>query len=505
MRNAAPAIYQIYPRSFQDTTGTGVGDLAGMTQRLDHVAALGVDAIWLSPIYVSPMVDGGYDVVDHTAIDPRFGTLADFDAMVAKAHDLGLQVYMDQVLNHTSIDCPWFQAGIEGDAAMADFYLWQDPKPDGSPPNNWLSQFGLPGWTWNHTRRQYYYHQFLPQQPSLNLRNPAVQALLAAQMKGWRDRGVDGFRFDVVTAFLWDVSLKDNPPATPEVQEKVAGESFNPYTYQDHVYDMLPGDGASYAEHLRAWAGDDAYMFGENTSGNKSIELAMAFTEPGRLNAVYTTDLPENRCSPAAIADTIDRADSLQRIGGWVSSHDQPRHGRGDASDAVLALQMAFLPGPWIIYQGEEFGLPQPHLSRKDVTDPLDLLYWPDGPGREGARVPMPWDADADGYGFTTGTPWLPMTWDRDAVRRGQTQMAPFYRQIIALRRALSWHTATVTDCTAANDRLDLTIRTAGGQSYRGVFCHGSGGGDDIPGDAPVVTAPLIGAGDGWFGAVWSV
>jgi len=505
-RSSAPAIYQIYPRSFQDTTGSGVGDLQGIIRRLDHVAGLGVDAIWLSPIYVSPMVDGGYDVVDHTAIDPRFGTMADFEALIEKAHGLGLHVYLDQVLNHTSDQAPWFQAAIDGDDEKADYYLWRDPRPDGGPPNNWLAQFGLPAWKWNHKRRQYYFHQFLPEQPSLNLRCGSVQNLIAAQMKGWRDLGVDGFRFDVVTAFLWDESLKDNPPATPEVHRKVAGEVFNPYTYQDHVYDMLPGDGATYAENLRKWAGDDAYLFGENTSGNSSIELAMAFTEPGRLDSVYTTDLPENRGNPATVKDMVDRSDSLQRIAGWLSSHDQPRHGRGDASDPVLALQMAFLPGPWIIYQGEEYGLPQPDLAREDVSDPLDLLYWPDGPGREGARVPMPWDAVADGYAFTAGTPWLPMNWDRADLQRAQAQLSPFYRQIVGLRRDLGWGTAKVTECTVIGDLLDLTICATNGYTYRGLFSHGAGDFRDPPTGDPVVTANVLCpnlVSKGWYGTVW--
>ncbi|SEN17877.1 alpha-glucosidase [Loktanella fryxellensis] len=504
-RKPAPAIYQIYPRSFQDTTGSGTGDLQGIIRRLDHVAALGVDAIWLSPIYVSPMIDGGYDIVDHKAIDPMFGTDADFDALVARAHGLGLQVYMDQVLNHTSDQSPWFQAAIAGDQAMADHYLWRDPKPDGTPPNNWLSQFGLPGWTWNHLRRQYYFSQFLPQQPSLNLRHPDVQAHIAAQMRGWRDRGVDGFRFDVVTAYLWDESLQDNPPSTPQVQAKVSGETWNTYTYQDHTYDMLPGDGAAYVEKLRAWAGDDAYLFGENTSGNQSIELAMQFTTPGRLDAVYTTDLPENRGSPASVADMIARADSLQRIAGWLSSHDQPRHGRPDASNAVLALQMAFLPGPWIIYQGEEWALPQPDLAKEDVTDPLDLLQWPDGPGREGSRVPMPWDPQAVGYGFTTGTPWLPLAWDRDRVARGQAEMARFYARIIGMRRDMGWDTADVVACMAKGDVLDITLRTQDGSQWRGVFSHGAGEPANLPAGPPAIVADAMDGGTtGWHGAIWN-
>jgi alpha-glucosidase len=503
--NKTPAIYQIYPRSFQDSNGSGTGDLPGITRRLDQIADLGVDAIWLSPIYVSPMIDGGYDIVDHRHIDPMFGTLDDFDAMVAKAHDLGLQVYLDQVLNHTSDQSPWFQDAIAGDEGKADHYLWRDPKPDGSPPNNWLSQFGLPAWHWNHQRRQYYYSQFLPQQPCLNLRCPGVQDAIATQMRGWRDRGVDGFRFDVVTAFLWDEVMKDNPPARPEVQDKVAGENFNPYTYQDHVYDMLPGDGAAYAENLRKWAGDDAYLFGENTSGNQSIELAMAFTQPGRLDAVYTTDLPEGRGSPATIVDMVNRSDSLHRIAGWLSSHDQPRHSRGDASDLVLALQMAFLPGPWIIYQGEELSLPQPKLAKGDVTDPLDLLYWPDGPGREGARVPVPWTADrTDHHGFTSGMPWLPMAWNGNIVQRGLDVVRPFYREVIGLRRDHDWAGAQVIACEADGDVLDMTIQTQTDQRFRGLFSHGAGQPGNCPDTEPLFRADPADA-QGWFGAIWQV
>ena len=505
-RQKAPAIYQIYPRSFQDTTGNGIGDLPGITQRLPYVADLGVDAIWLSPIYVSPMRDGGYDVIDHAAIDDRFGTMDDFEALVARAHDLGLQVYMDQVLNHTSDQCPWFLDAIEGDAEKAAYYLWLDPRPDGTEPNNWFAQFGTRAWTYNHKRRQYYYHQFTKHQPALNLRNPAVQDHIARQMQGWRDRGVDGFRFDVVTAFLWDESLKDNPVASPEVHRKVSGPDFNPYTFQDHAHDMLPGDGAAYAENLRRWAGEDAYLFGENTSGNKSIELAMEFSRPGRLDATYTTDLPAGRGSPRTFAEIAACDPDWQRLPGWLSSHDQPRHGKGDGSDAVLALQMAFLPGPWIIYQGEELGLSQPDLARHEVTDPLDLLWWPDGPGREGARVPVPWDAEAEYYGFSDECPWLPMRWDRDALRRAWSDggMVAFYRRIIRLRREHGWAAAEVERMATDANRLDLTIR-AGEARYRGIFRHGATAAPDAPQKEPLVSSDggEWQALQGWSGAVW--
>ncbi len=427
---------------------------------MGYIADLGVDAVWLSPFFVSPMVDGGYDVADHGAVDPRFGTLADFDDLVAAAKKHGLRVMIDQVLNHTSDQHPLFQAAIEGDDAAAACYLWSDPKPDGTAPNNWLSQFGPPGWTWNHRRRQYYFHQFLSCQPSLNLRNTQVQEMHRREIRYWRDRGVDGFRFDAVTSYLFDKSLKDNPPASPEVQEKVSGENFVPYTYQDHVYDMLPGDGAAYAEKLRDWAGEDAYLIGESTSGNNSLELALDFTQPGRLDGCYTIDMPENGADAATLLRVFDAISDLSRYPKWLSSHDQPRHisASGDGSDRdarFFALMMATLPGAWLIYQGEELGLPQATLSREETTDPLDLLYWPDGPGREGARVPMPWTAGPT-FGFSKGTPWLPMRWSDDRCADAQTEQSirGFYQRAIAARKAQSWQDGRVVSHSVDGDVL---------------------------------------------------
>ena len=466
----APAIYQIYPRSFCDSNGSGIGDLKGITSKLDHVARLGVDAIWLSPFYVSAWEDGGYDVIDHTAVDPMIGTEADFDALVARAHDLGLLVMIDQVLNHTSSSHPWFKAALDGDDDMAKRYLFRDPKPDGTPPNNWLSQFGLQGWEYSIKRRQYYFHQFLTSQPSLNLRNPAVKEAHAKQMAGWRARGVDGFRFDVVTSFLWDESLKDNPPASPEVAEKVSGSESSIYKMQDHVYDMLPGDGAAYCENLRKWAGDDAYLIGEVTTGNKSIEVAMAFAETGRLNASYTTDLPEGGGCPAVIAEMVKTAD-LQRLVGWLSSHDQPRHVKSGPNLAIAAqvqaAMMALLPGPWLVYQGEEWGLPQPTLSQEEVTDPLDLLYWPDGPGREGGRVPIPWTDEGPYFGFSDAASWLPMRWHD--VLDGRREVEKTYVDLIALRKQLGWTTGEVLTCDARGAQMTLRV-IADGVIYVGEF-----------------------------------
>ncbi|PZX15009.1 alpha-glucosidase [Palleronia aestuarii] len=400
----APVIYEIYVRSFADSTGSGIGDLRGVTERLEHVAALGVDAIWLCPFFVSPLDDGGYDIVNHREVAERHGTIEDFDALVARAHELGLKVLIDQVFNHTSCDHPKFEAAIAGDEDEAACYLWRDPKPDGTAPNNWISQFGQPAWTWNHRRRQYYLHQFLPCQPSLNLRNPRVREMHCETINFWLDRGVDGFRLDAVTSYLYDESLADNPPARPVVQDQVSGPNYNPYTYQDHVYDMLPGDGAAFAETVRSWVGGDVFLLGESTSGNQSIKLAMDFSEPGRLDFCYTHDAIHGAQGPQLMADVLRDLDGRWRLPWWFSCHDQPRHnsklGDGTPESArFFALLLAPLPGPVLIYQGEELGLSQPKLSYEENTDPFDRLYWPDPPGREGPRVPIPWTEDGPARG----------------------------------------------------------------------------------------------------------
>ena len=470
--SAAPIIYEVYPRSFLDTTGNGEGDLAGVAAKLDHVAALGAEAVWLAPFFLSPMLDGGYDVQDHTVVNPRFGTDADFDALVLKAHSLGLKVMIDQVLNHTSHRHAWFANSVERRGGYDDWYVWRDPKPDGSPPNNWLSQFGPPAWSWNHRRRQYYMHQFLDCQPNLNLRNEAVKAELRRQLRGWKDRGIDGFRLDAITSYLWDESFADNPPADADTRARIAGPEYNPYSMQDHRNDMLPGDGVAFAPVVREWAGDDVFLLGEITSGNRSVELLNGLCAPDGLDAAYTVDLTERGVTPEIVLDVLQRQEAQRSVAWWLSSHDQARaataQGDGSARDArFLGTLCALMPGPWMIYQGEELGLPQPYLDFDENTDPFDRMYWPDVPGREGPRVPIPWAEGYVGFGFTSGRPWLPMRWEGAmsvlAQEADEGSTLHYWRRLVAARRAHGIGEADVVSAGAEGDVL--TVELASGSA----------------------------------------
>ncbi|MEO0745557.1 MAG: alpha-amylase family glycosyl hydrolase [Pseudomonadota bacterium] len=444
---ANPVIYQIYPRSFQDSTGTGEGDLPGITRRLEHVARLGVDGIWLSPFFTSPLCDGGYDVANHVEVDPRYGTLNDFDALVSRARDLGLRVMIDQVFNHTSDQHPWFKASLERDPAFEDFYIWADPRPDGSPPSNWIAYFGHPAWQWHAQRGQYCLHQFLPCQPGLNHRNDAVRAALQETTAFWRARGVEGFRFDAVTSFFYDPEFRDNPPADAAARALIPGPPNNPFTMQRHEHDMLPDDCAAFTQDIRQWCGSDTYLLGEINQGPDSIEILSKFTGPDRLDAGYTIDLPERGLSGDIISDVLRRLGATGSMAWWLSSHDQPRQatraGDGSARDArMMVALLCALPGPVLIYQGEELGMTQPDLPHDALTDPFDLAYWPDPPGRDGARTPMVWDDRETGGGFTTADdPWLPVTHPPGGGAARQWQdpgsVLRFYETVIARRAAL--------------------------------------------------------------------
>ena len=414
-------IYQIYPRSFQDDDGDGLGDIRGITRRLPHVADLGADGIWLSPIFASPQKDMGYDVSDYTAIDPRFGTMADFEALIARAHDLGLKVIVDQVLSHTSDRHPWFiESRACRDNPKADWYVWADPLPDGSPPTNWHSHFGGPAWEFDPGRGQYYLHNFLAAQPDLNFHNAEVVDALLETCRFWLERGLDGFRLDTVNYYYHDALLRSNPPAR-NTRQVMATDL---YGMQSNIYNKTRPENLGFLEKLRALTDDydDIMMVGEvGEMGSRSIEIMGEYTAgSGRLHMTYSFAMLGPDFSAAHFRSCIEGFQRGAPDGHpyWsFSNHDVPRHVSRWAEHAVsedamarltCAMLMAF-EGTIGIYQGEELGQTETELVFEELTDPPALRFWPAVKGRDGCRTPMVWEKDAPNAGFSTGKPWLPV------------------------------------------------------------------------------------------------
>lgn len=442
--------YQIYPRSFMDNDGDGIGDLAGITSRLDHVASLGVDAIWLSPVFTSPMKDMGYDVSDYTGIDPSFGTMDDFDAMVARAHELGLKVIIDQVLSHSSDQHPFFEESRSSrDNPKADWYVWADPKPDGSPPNNWQAIFGGPAWEWDTRRRQYYFHNFLREQPDWNFHNPEVQDYLLQTMRFWLERGVDGFRLDTVNFYFHDKLLRDNPanflPWGPT--------AARPYDMQYCLFAKNQPENLQFLERMRALLDefDARTTVGEVGDTHHSIDLMGQYTSGKRLHMAYSFELLGPDFSPAHFRSRIE-AFFKGAPEGWpcwaFSNHDVPRHvGRwadhGANQDALAKQAAAMLlsfEGSVCLYQGEELGLVDTELAFEELTDPQGINFWPEPVGRDGCRTPMVWSEKAPNAGFSKASKtWLPVKAPQQARSvdaQGAGSVLEFYRQMLALRRA---------------------------------------------------------------------
>ncbi|MFN3607475.1 MAG: alpha-amylase family glycosyl hydrolase [Hyphomonas sp.] len=441
-------IYQIYPRSYQDSNGDGVGDLPGITRRLDHIAALGVSAIWISPFFRSPMKDFGYDVSDYCDVDPVFGTLADFDALMERAHSLGLKVIIDQVYAHTSDEHDWFSESRASRAnPKADWFVWRDAKPDGTPPNNWQSVFGGPAWTWDARRGQYFMHNFLASQPQLNVHNPEVQDALLAVAKFWLDRRVDGFRLDAINFAMFDPEFRDNPPWPAE------GRTITrPFDLQHHIHNQSHPDIPKFMERVRALADTygDIYTVAE-VPGPDPIPEMRAFTAEGRLSSAYSFDfLYAQSLSPRRV-----KASQMNWAGpfsdGWAawafSNHDAPRcisrwcpsGGDLDAFAKLTNALLLCLRGNPILYQGEELGLTQAEIAFEDLQDPEAIANWPLTLGRDGARTPMPWTNDNRFAGFSETKPWLPIGEGHSlraaAAQYGQPfSVLEFTRRVIALR-----------------------------------------------------------------------
>lgn len=448
------AIYQIYPRSFLDTNADGIGDLPGIIEKLDYVASLGVDAVWISPFFRSPMKDFGYDISDYRAIDPMFGDMADFEQLVDKANRLGLKIMIDQVLSHTSDQHPWFIESRESrDNPKADWYVWADAKDDGSPPNNWLSIFGGSAWQWEPRRGQYYLHNFLVSQPDLNFHNPAVRQAALENVEFWLKKGVHGLRLDAINFCFHDQKLRDNPPK-PVSERKGRGFSEdNPYAFQYHYFNNTQPENLAFIESLRHLMDryPDTASLGEVSSEDSIATLAEYTNGEHRLHMGYSFELLSKDFSAAFIRQTL-QASEQGMPQGWpcwaISNHDVTRavtrwgNGKNTPDFAKMLLAMvASLRGSVCIYQGEELGLPEAEVAFDDLQDPYGIAFWPNFKGRDGCRTPMPWQAEAPHGGFSRHRPWLPMPPQHlclavDAQEKAPHSVLNWFRRFMAWRKA---------------------------------------------------------------------
>jgi alpha-glucosidase len=435
--------YEIYPRSFADSNGDGVGDLKGITSKLDYLKGLGVDAIWITPCFPSPQVDFGYDVSDYENIDPMYGTLADFDVLAREAKKRNIHIILDFVVNHTSDQHPWFlDSKSSRISAHRDWYIWRDGKGPGQPPNNWVSTFGGSAWKFDPTTGQYYYHFFYPEQPDLNWRNPAVKDAMFDVTRWWYKRGVSGFRLDAVDTLFEDPNLKDNPIKRPGTN--AFGDPFEENKYNGklpEVHDVLQ-ELRKIADEYNAvligetWTADVSELNNYYGKNNNELQLPMDF--------LFTM---VNKLSPAEFRKQIAEVNSAS---GWptfvISNHDiarsYDRYGDGKHNDQIAKLMAGLyltLRGTPIIYYGEEIGMKTtPPTRKEDVKDPIGRSGWPKEKGRDGERTPMQWNS-GENAGFTTGRPWLPIpssykTHNVEEESKDPSSVLEFYKRVLSLR-----------------------------------------------------------------------
>ena len=435
--------YQIYPRSFQDSDGDGVGDIRGILGRLPYLQALGVDAVWLSPVFPSPMADFGYDISDYTGIDPLFGNIADFDALIAAVHALGLKLILDLVPNHTSDQHAWFmESRSSRENPKRDWYIWRDPDADGGPPNNWMSEFGGSAWAFDDATGQYYYHAFLAQQPDLNWRNRQVRQAIYDVMRFWLEKGVDGFRVDVIWHLIKDAEFRDNPPnphfrdGRPPHERILTRYS----TDQPEVHDVI-------AEMRRV---TDAF--------GSRVLIGEVYLPLHRLVAYYGNDLAGAQLPfNFALLSTLWSARSIEKIiadyeaalpaGAWpnwvLGNHDRPRVASrvGQEQARIAAMLLLTLRGTPTLYYGDEIGMHQVAIAPDQVRDPFEKNVPGIGVGRDGCRTPMQWSA-APNAGFSTAVPWLPLADDFAHenvfnLEADSRSVLHLYKTLIRLRRQL--------------------------------------------------------------------
>lgn len=438
-------IYQIYPRSFQDSDGDGVGDLPGIIERLDYLVYLGIDAIWLSPIFPSPMADFGYDVADYTSIDPLFGSMADFDHLLREAHARGIKIILDLVPNHTSSEHAWFQESRSSrDNPKRDWYIWRDPAPDGGPPNNWLSFFGGPAWTFDETTGQYYLHQFVREQPELNYRHPQVLPAMLENMRFWLEKGVDGFRVDVIWLMLKDEALRDEP-LNPN------WDGVNPHASLDHIHTQnLPGVHDLIREMRRLLDEyDERMMVGEIYLPNEAL-VTYYGRDQDECHMPYNFQLIDLPWQGEVVRDAVDAYEAILPEGAWpnwvLGNHDRHRKATriGREQTRIATILLLTLRGTPTTYYGEEIGMENVPIPAAYVQDPPAVLQpdIADVIGRDPVRTPMQWD-DTEHAGFTTCPtgPWLPVSTSYREVNVARAKEDPYsllnlYRLLAHLRRA---------------------------------------------------------------------
>ena len=514
-------VYQVYPRSFLDTNGDGVGDLPGITRKLGHVASLGVDAIWLSPFYPSPQADFGYDITAHCDVDPLFGTMDDFGALLARADELGLKVCIDAVLNHTSDQHPWFvESRQDRTNPKADWYQWADPRPDGSVPNNWISRYGTPQWSWCPEREQYYRHQYLSSQPALNLDNEEVVAERCKFMEKWLSKGVHGLRFDAVPQYYSDPELADNPPADPDDDEVSPVGRFSPFAYQRHENDCNDPRTERFVARLKdevACAGC-TFTFSEIDVRLGAYESLGRYTGGDQFDAAYTPDFMEADFRPSSFAGVAEKAArhaSLRRLVWTATNHDASRLvSRWAPEDADAATRagvsrlaaaiLCSLEGQVSFFQGEELGLPDAPYGYEEILDPQGLAFWPKGKGRDPIRHPFPW-AEGAGAGFTSGRSWLPLKAEVTALHAAgqeadEGSTLNTWRRLIRLRRdtpALRLGAMTVE--TADDDAGLLVLRREHeGETARAAFALTPEGADAPPPEGALLSGSPEARLPGW-------
>lgn len=441
-------IYQIAVRSFADSNGDGEGDLRGIIERLDYLNdgtsdSLGVDAIWLTPVNASPMADFGYDVSDYLSINPAFGTMDEFDELLAECHRRGIRVIMDMVLNHTSAEHPWFtESRSSRDNPKRDWYIWRDGRKPGKPPNRWRAVVEGSAWVLDESTGQYYYHAFLPEQPDLNWRNPEVREALFDACRFWLDKGVDGFRLDLINFLYEDEELRDNPRKF----------GLRTYEWQKHVHDRSLPESMEAARELRRLT--DAYeermMMGEVYTDTPEESVGFLGDGTDALHLSFYLDFATRKWSPFRFRNSVDRLERMMPENGWpcyyLSNHDLVRHytrlgssGYEDGRAKVAAAMLLTLRGTPILYYGEEIGMPQSRVRKKDLDDPIGKKWWPIPVGRDGSRTPMQW-SDSDHAGFTAAEPWLRVDPSYTATNVERQQGDPcsllsWYRRLTRVRK----------------------------------------------------------------------